>query len=301
MKKTQNNWWLTMSHKFDDFEVLTSGNSKLMEAISYVKENVDKKILKKLKKNGLVNDENSTASLVTDVMELMSASNTSPLFRKTHNANAFLTNIWLSKVQESAKKKLILSEQKKSYKALSIDALYTIAKQSSDIANLKKIDKYLYDKHGIILTYISNIEGMRTDAVTFILETGNPIIGMSLRFKRYDNFWFTLMHELAHIFLHLDKMTEPHLDDLEDKEKNKEEIEVEANALAKELLAPRRIWSKCNARKDFKRKSLLEFSKKYEIHPAIIAGFIRFDNENHTIFSKIVHAIDVRNELKGFI
>jgi len=38
------------------------------------------------------------------------------------------------------------------------------------------------------------------------LRLGNvrPVIGLTLRYDRIDNFWFCLLHELAHVGLHLD-------------------------------------------------------------------------------------------------
>ncbi|MCW3111048.1 MAG: addiction module antidote protein HigA family, partial [Segetibacter sp.] len=40
------------------------------------------------------------------------------------------------------------------------------------------------------------------DGISFF-NNGHPIIGLSLRFNRIDYFAFTLLHELAHVFLHL--------------------------------------------------------------------------------------------------
>lgn len=290
-----------MSYEIDDFEVYNSGSSKLIDAIAYVQENLNATLFKTLKSDNWINEKDTTANLVTYIMELMSSSDSAPLFRKAHHANEFLTNIWLSKVQSSASKKFILSEKRKDYHRISKESLYSISKMSYDASNIATIDKYLYNEYGIVLIFIKNISGMMTDAVTFKLRTGNPVIGMSLRHKRYDSFWFTLMHELAHIHLHLDEMTEPHLDEFNDENMNiaEIEIEIEANALAKEVLAPRRIWSQCNARKDFKNELLIDFSKKYEIHPAIIAGLIRNEKANYKIFSDIVHKIDVRHELRN--
>ena len=34
-------------------------------------------------------------------------------------------------------------------------------------------------------------------------DTGCPVIGLTLRYDRLDNFWFVLLHELGHVFLHL--------------------------------------------------------------------------------------------------
>ncbi|MGA3843425.1 ImmA/IrrE family metallo-endopeptidase [Ralstonia nicotianae] len=47
------------------------------------------------------------------------------------------------------------------------------------------------------------------DGVVFCLDDGHPVIGLSLRHPRLDIFWFTLMHELAHIVLHKELLTEP--------------------------------------------------------------------------------------------
>ena len=33
---------------------------------------------------------------------------------------------------------------------------------------------------------------------------GAPVAALTLRYDRLDNFWFTLLHELAHIALHMD-------------------------------------------------------------------------------------------------
>ncbi len=41
------------------------------------------------------------------------------------------------------------------------------------------------------------------DGAAFLSPQGYPVIAMTLRYDRADNFWFTLMHELAHVVLHL--------------------------------------------------------------------------------------------------
>ena len=44
---------------------------------------------------------------------------------------------------------------------------------------------------------------------------GRPVIGLTLRHDRMDNFWFTIVHELAYIYLHLDGKNTALFDDTE--------------------------------------------------------------------------------------
>jgi Zn-dependent peptidase ImmA (M78 family) len=42
-----------------------------------------------------------------------------------------------------------------------------------------------------------------------------PVIGLTLRNDRMYNFWFTIVHELAHLYLHLDGKNTALFDDTE--------------------------------------------------------------------------------------
>ena len=46
------------------------------------------------------------------------------------------------------------------------------------------------------------------DGAALQLADGTPVIGLTLRYDRLDNFWFCLLHELAHIGRHLRKNAE---------------------------------------------------------------------------------------------
>ena len=118
---------------------------------------------------------------------------------------------------------------------------------------------------------------------------------MSLRYNRYDYYWFTLMHELSHVVLHFDGMSSPHFDCLEDTDKAL--MELEADKLAKDTLISRNDWRTASARKSFTEQELLICARKLSIHPAILAGMIRYDTGNYKIFSSAVQAIDIRKVL----
>ena len=58
-------------------------------------------------------------------------------------------------------------------------------------------------KNGIALVVEPPFPKTYLDGATIIFDKKSPVIGLTIRHDRLDNFWFTLMHELAHIALHL--------------------------------------------------------------------------------------------------
>ena len=56
---------------------------------------------------------------------------------------------------------------------------------------------------GIPLIFLQHLPHTYLDGACFLSPEGRPVIGMTLRHDRQDNFWFTLLHELSHVYLHL--------------------------------------------------------------------------------------------------
>ena len=63
---------------------------------------------------------------------------------------------------------------------------------------------------------------------------GTSVIGVTLRHDRIDNFWFTLLHEFAHVCCHLSEDRQVILDDLE--VGSDDGIEAQADAFASDAL-----------------------------------------------------------------
>src|SRR6185437_17084089 len=66
---------------------------------------------------------------------------------------------------------------------------------------------------GVRLIFVEKLPQANIDGVCFWLDD-SPVIGMSLRFDRIDNFWFVFRHEVDHV-LHKDGKQNPVIDDLE--------------------------------------------------------------------------------------
>ena len=61
----------------------------------------------------------------------------------------------------------------------------------------------LLAEKGIVLIVERHLPGSYLDGAAMLAEGETPVVGLTLRYDRLDNFWFVLMHELGHVFLHL--------------------------------------------------------------------------------------------------
>jgi HTH-type transcriptional regulator/antitoxin HigA len=141
------------------------------------------------------------------------------------------------------------------------------------------------EKHGIAVVIEPHLKGTLLDGAAMQDEDGTPIVGLTLRFDRLDNFWFTLLHEVAHIWKHVDR-EETFLDNLDSSSEDRRE--VEANRIAKEALIPRIAWKRSDAYLNPNNLTIDMLSRELKIHPAIIAGRLRKERENYTIFNDLV-------------
>ena len=153
----------------------------------------------------------------------------------------------------------------------------------------------LLGEKGILFIYEPTIQGLRLDGAA-MLVSGHPIIAMTLRHDRIDNFWFTLLHELAHIYLHFRMgLAVGFYDDLEAVESD--EIESEADEFASEALVPNMLWRTSAARIAKDPAPIERFAAQLGINPAIIFGRVRMERNNYSIFADKVGSGRVRSQL----
>jgi len=210
----------------------------------------------------------------------------SVLFRKNNSANEAKIFNWISSLKNKAN--LIQAHNNLTYKGINKSEIVELVKLSKDKKNLKSIPKKLLSL-GIILVYEKYIPGMKLDGALYKNSSGVPVIGVSFRYKRVDSFWFTLIHELCHILLHYDMLDNLIIEDFDIE--NGMRIEAEANRLTRDILIPKSVWRNSDARIQKSEQSVIYLANKLDIHPAIIAGRIRFDNNNYSLLSKIENKI----------
>lgn len=139
-------------------------------------------------------------------------------------------------------------------------------------------------QNGIILVILEQLPGTFLDGAAMCRRDGVPVIALTLRHDRLDNFWFTLLHEFAHVVCHLGPDRQAILDDLD--VVSSEGIEAEADSFARNALIPRALWLQID--KNSTSEQVLEAAEKAGVHPAIAAGRWRFENADYRRFSKLI-------------
>lgn len=146
-------------------------------------------------------------------------------------------------------------------------------------------------KLGINMVVEPHLNRTHLDGAALKDTDGSPIIGLTLRHDRLDNFWFTLLHEVAHIWKHVGK-EETFLDDLD--ASTQDSREAEANRIARDSLIPRLAWKRSEVSRKPTEDSIIALSRELKISPAIIAGRVRREKNDHRLFSELVGHGEVR-------
>ena len=166
-----------------------------------------------------------------------------------------------------------------------------------DIVKLSNLDKgplhaqELLLKRGIPLVILEHLPHTYLDGACFKSPSGRPVIGMTLRHDRQDNFWLTLVHELAHVHLHLEKGDLAFFDDTESgMSESNEPKELEANAFASAILVPVEEWKKWRKRKGEKisEEDIKEYAERVGVSPAIVAGRLQLEPGEYKNFAQLL-------------
>ncbi len=155
--------------------------------------------------------------------------------------------------------------------------------------------------YGIRFVVVEPLPGAKIDGAAFWLNDASPSIALSLRFDRIDAFWFTLMHEFAHI-KHGDALSVDR--DLIDGTIGiavmlvEDEAEQKANEAASNSLVPSRELDSFISRVGplYSKERIIQFAHKMKIHPGIIVGQLQHRNElsyasNREMLAKVRAAV----------
>ncbi len=154
--------------------------------------------------------------------------------------------------------------------------------------------KEFLNKNGIHLICEKHLPKTHLDGAALKLPDGTPLVALTLRHDRLDNFWFTLFHELAHVSLHLDKENfDAFFDDLTDKAK-KDKYEKDADEMASEALIPTSEWKKARFKRNSRTSDVVAFAERLRISPAIPAGRIRYEASDFAVFKPLIGAGKLR-------
>lgn len=163
----------------------------------------------------------------------------------------------------------------------------------SELAKLSRFDsgpclaqEYLSD-YGIALVIEPHFKKTYLDGAAMLFDN-SPIVALTLRHDRIDNFWFALLHELVHVRKHLKPDYAFIADNLDDKTRSSKE-EIEADEGACNALIPKDIWAQAAVRVSHLQKDAIELANNLKIHPAIVAGRVRNETNNWRLLNKLIN------------
>ena len=131
------------------------------------------------------------------------------------------------------------------------------------------------------------------DGAAMRVAEAPPVLGLTLRHDRLDNFWFTVCHELAHVALHLrGKEGGSFLDDLEVTDDSR--LEREADTAAARAMIGDTDWKRFRQQGVPSRDDVARFAAIARANPAIVAGRYRKETNNFRVFSDLVGNRKVR-------
>jgi len=163
--------------------------------------------------------------------------------------------------------------------------------QFSRLSDGPKRAKKFVEEAGIAVVIEPHLPSTFLDGAALLGEE-RPVVGLTLRYDRLDNFWFVLLHELMHVKLHLKRgSVEDIFDDIQGEP---DDIEQEADQRAGQTLIPDALWKIALARYVRTEESVRAFSSANKISPAIVAGRIQMEAGNYVILRDLVGQGEVR-------
>jgi HTH-type transcriptional regulator / antitoxin HigA len=200
--------------------------------------------------------------------------------------------VWRAHVLQLAETKK--NELKEKFDQTDIGWLSELVQQSVHADGPRKAIDLLNSK-GIVAIVEPQIQGLKLDGGAFLLGR-TPVVGLTLRHDRIDNFWYTLLHEIAHVFLHYNSGLEVGFLDDQTNTDELDELEREADTFASSALVHPERWRQSSVRIAKSASQVESFAKQLKIHPAIVFGKIRRERNDYRIFSDFVGSGNVRNQ-----
>jgi HTH-type transcriptional regulator/antitoxin HigA len=201
---------------------------------------------------------------------------------------------WCIRVLALARENPLKNKYKKG--SLKPSTLQEIARLSY-FENGPLLAKEYLEKQGIYLIVVPHLPKTYLDGAAILMPDGTPVIGLTLRHDRIDNFWFCLLHELAHVAKHLTESDRIIIDDLDLRRhdaESEDKNEKEADEMTRDGLIPKKVWERNPIKGKVTVAKVYALAEQLKIHPAIIAGRVRYEQNNYKLLSKFVGRKQVR-------
>ncbi|HEV2957215.1 MAG TPA: helix-turn-helix domain-containing protein [Xanthobacteraceae bacterium] len=179
----------------------------------------------------------------------------------------------------------------------------TLKKLMTEPEHIRRVPSLLAEC-GLRFVIVEGLPNAKIDGVSLWLDSNTPVIGLSLRYDRIDNFWFVFWHECAHI-LHRHGHNAPPILDVELEGDRAADSEINS---AQERVANRDAAEMCISQHEmisfmakrypfFSERDVVSFAATMHVHPGIIIGQIQSRTKRWNLLRK--YLVKVRQYLLG--
>lgn len=250
-------------------------------------------------KRGWITDKGSLDELVDEVLSFLRVKSLGDLpevalnFRHSaeRGPDAYAQLAWLRRVEHLAEQQNPAGYDRSRL----AEAIPRILAHTEAPESVVEVPRLLLEL-GVHFVIVPHLPKTYLDAA-MVRNRSNPVAALTLRYDRLDHFWFSLMHELAHLIA---DHQGTRLDDLDRKEVDPEE--AAANESAQNWLLDPAAFAAfvAETRPFFSKHAIERFARSQQRHPSIVLG--RLNREGLVNYRNLrpLHA-KVRSRLAGWI
>jgi len=145
---------------------------------------------------------------------------------------------------------------------------------------------------GVALVLEKHFTGTHLDGAAMWHPRGFPVVALTLRHDRLDNFWFTLFHELGHVLKHFNGSGDKSFIDADIDSAAQNELEREADRFALDAFILESEWDRLGEL--HLASEIKQAARRLSIHPAIIAGRLRREAGDYRKHRKLIGQREVK-------
>lgn len=129
---------------------------------------------------------------------------------------------------------------------------------------------------GIALVILPHLKNSGVNGAVKWITKDKVILAINNRRKYADTFWFSLFHEIGHVFQHRIAMliVGRAIDDMDELNR---ELENEADDFAQNILLPKDKYFKFVDNNNYSEEDVKQFAKKMDIQPGIVVGRLQLE------------------------